>query len=231
MVTASTVKQSKVVLLDFDGTLAATHLAVIECVNRTSAKLGYGPVERDKVSMAIAGGLSLPETFTTVIRGLTPHQVSICVGVYRELYAEVDAECSHLFKGVYTTIQEIHAAGVRLAVLSNKGPVAIAEALQRFRLAPFVACVLGAEAGQPTKPDPTLFHARVAPVFPHVPRTAFLMVGDTTADIRFAKAVGIQSCWASYGYGDPMACRQLAPEYEIGCFTQLLSILTSANQR
>jgi phosphoglycolate phosphatase len=221
----SAATRPEVVLLDFDGTLAATHLAVIECVNRTSAMLGHGLVEQQKISMAIAGGLSLPETFTTAIRGLTPHQVAACVDVYRGLYANVDLEHSRLFEGVRETIKAMHEAGVRLAVLSNKGPIAIARALQRFALASFIAQVLAADPGAPTKPDPALFDLRIAPVFPNVPRSAFLMVGDTTADIRFAKSIGIPSCWASYGYGDPIACKQLAPEHEIGCFAELMSIV------
>ena len=32
------------------------------------------------------------------------------------------------------------------------------------------------------------------------------MVGDTAADIAFAKAVGIAGCWVSYGYGDADRC-------------------------
>jgi phosphoglycolate phosphatase len=224
----SPASRPEVVLLDFDGTLAATHLAVIECINQTSAKLGYTLVERDKISMAIAGGLSLPDTFTTAIRGLTQHEVAACVDIYRGLYAKVDLEHSRLFEGVDATIKTIHEAGVRLAVLSNKGPIAIAGALQRFGLAPYIAHVLAADPGLPTKPDPALFDLRVAPAFPNVPRSAFLMVGDTTADIRFAKSIDIPSCWASYGYGDPIACKQLAPEHEISCFAELLCILSLA---
>jgi phosphoglycolate phosphatase len=228
LVITSSATRPEVVLLDFDGTLAATHLAVVECVNRTLTALGYGLVEQNKVSMAIARGLSLAGTFEVAIHGLTPQEVSVCVDVYRELYTEVDAEHSRLFEGVWTTIQRIHAAAVPLAVLSNKGFVAIATALERFGLAPFIACVLAAEPGLPTKPDPALFDLRVAPAFPNVTRSAFLMVGDTTADIRFAKGIGIQSCWAGYGYGDPLACRRLEPEHEISCFAELLSILSLA---
>jgi phosphoglycolate phosphatase len=169
--------------------------------------------------------LALPETFATVLEGLKPHQVTTCVDVYRTLYAAVDAEYSSLFEGVSTTIQSIHHAGVRLAVLSNKGPMAIADALQRFGLAPFLSCVLAAEPGLPTKPDPALFDLRIAPAFPSTARSAFLMVGDTIADIGFAKMIRMRSCWASYGYGDPIACRKLAPDYEIGCFAELLSVL------
>jgi phosphoglycolate phosphatase len=50
------------------------------------------------------------------------------------------------------------------------------------------------------------------------------MVGDTEADLRFARAVGIRSCWASYGYGDGDACRALAPDYEIAAFPELIEI-------
>jgi phosphoglycolate phosphatase len=225
---SSATARPEVVLLDFDGTLAATHLAVIECVNRTAAELGYTMVEREKISVAIAGGLSLPETFAMAIRDLTPHQVAACVDAYRGLYAEVDLQHSRLFDGVKPTIKTIHEAGVHLAVLSNKGPIAIAGALQRFGLAPFIEQVLAADPGLPTKPDAALFDLRIAPAFPNAPRFAFLMVGDTTADIRFAKSIGIPSCWASYGYGDPISCKQLAPEHEISCFAELLSILSLA---
>jgi phosphoglycolate phosphatase len=214
------------VLLDFDGTLVATHAAVVECVRRTSDELGHGPVERERVSKAIARGLPLPETFATVIQGLTPHQIAHCVDVYRELYGEMDVEHSELFAGVRTTVSAIQQAGLRLAVLSNKGSVAIARALRRFGLASFVDCVLAADPGLPTKPNPALFDRRVVPAFPTTPRSGFLMVGDTSADILFAKTIGIRNCWARYGYGDPIACRELVPDYEIGCFAELLSILT-----
>ncbi len=35
------------------------------------------------------------------------------------------------------------------------------------------------------------------------------------ADLCFAHAVGIRSCWASYGYGDCDTCRALARDFEI----------------
>jgi phosphoglycolate phosphatase-like HAD superfamily hydrolase len=123
--------RTQVVLLDFDGTLAATHLAVIECARRTSAQLGHGLIAEQELRETIAKGLPLPETFAAVIRGLSPAQVAACVDVYRAHYGEVDAEHSILFDEVRTTVQTMHATGLRLVVLSNKGSRAIATALQR----------------------------------------------------------------------------------------------------
>jgi len=54
------------------------------------------------------------------------------------------------------------------------------------------------------------------------------MVGDTEADLHFARDVGIRSCWASYGYGDHDGCRALAPDYEIATFPGLLEIVLLA---
>jgi LysR substrate binding domain len=48
-----------------------------------------------------------------------------------------------------------------------------------------------------------------------VPRSDYIVVGDTEADLEFLRRVGISSCWARYGYGNPVACRALAPDYEI----------------
>jgi phosphoglycolate phosphatase len=62
----------------------------------------------------------------------------------------------------------------------------------------------------------------------HVQVPDYIMVGDTEADLCFARDVGIMSCWASYGYGDRDGCRALAPDYEIAAFPGLIQIVSLA---
>jgi phosphoglycolate phosphatase len=69
---------------------------------------------------------------------------------------------------------------------------------------------------------------RVMPLFVGATASEFLMIGDTSADIAFARAVGIKSCWASYGYGDRETCRALAPDYEIASISDLIAIVSPA---
>jgi phosphoglycolate phosphatase len=52
-----------------------------------------------------------------------------------------------------------------------------------------------------------------------------LIVGDTETDILFAKAAGIASCWASYGYGEPERCRNLRPDHVITTIEQLPALV------
>ncbi len=221
------VRRPQVILLDFDGTLAATHRAVMECIRRTSVELGHPAASDDSLAATIARGLSLPQTFAALIPGLSPSQIEASVETYRAHYPTIDMEHSLLFEGVVSTLRSLHAEGVSLVVLSNKGTPAITAALQRFALDSFIHSVLAQEHGLPTKPDPALFHTRVAPLFPGVPQSDFLMVGDTPTDLRFARGLDMPCCWASYGYGDPDACRQLVPDYQIDSFPALLSVLAS----
>ena len=51
----------------------------------------------------------------------------------------------------------------------------------------------------------------------------FVMVGDTAADIGFAQAAGIASCWVSYGYGDADTCRSMKPDFVVDTLSDLLA--------
>jgi HAD superfamily hydrolase (TIGR01509 family) len=159
------------------------------------------------MAAVIARGPSLADAFHQLSPGLTPDQVEQCVIRYRVLYPEIDIARSVLYDGVQSTLQRLHDAGICIVVLSNKGRAAVEAAVARFGLTDSVRYVLADEPGQPTKPDPDVFYRRVVGLFGARPSSNYLVVGDTEADLRFARAVGIRSCWATYGYGDRDACR------------------------
>jgi phosphoglycolate phosphatase len=175
------------------------------------------------IDRVIASGVVLEEAFAKLLTGATSADVVECVGRYRELYSEVDQETTVLFDGADETLSALHRADRRIVVLSNKGRAAIETALNRFRLLDKVSAVLAADPGEPVKPNPEAFVRRVRPLFEGVPLSAFLMIGDTSADIEFAQASGIASCWASYGYGDADRCLSMKPDLEIRSLSELLS--------
>ena len=51
------------------------------------------------------------------------------------------------------------------------------------------------------------------------------MVGDTEADLLFAKQCGFQSIWARYGYGHLERCQQLKPTHTLDEAIHLLDVL------
>ncbi len=212
-----------VYLLDFDGTIAATRPAGIKCLARTLSEYG-ATVPEEQISAAIGRGELIELAVARLIPGLAAADIPGFVLRYRELYPDIDRELTHLFDGARETITDLHRDGCKIVVLSNKGRAALDTVLDRFDLRDQTSAVIAADPGLPVKPDPQVFHQRVLPLFSGLARSDFVMVGDTTADIAFAQAAGIASCWASYGYGDAGACLAMEPDFVVDALSDLLAI-------
>jgi phosphoglycolate phosphatase len=215
----------EIALLDFDGTMAATRPGVAACLRRTLTELHRTEPDEAALSAVIARGLDLGDTFRRLAPRLSESEIEACVIRYRVHYPTVGIAGTLLYDGVASTLRKLRDMGVSLVVLSNKGRVAVDATLARFGLTDSIDHVLAEEGGAPVKPHPDLFHRRIAALFGARSASDYLLVGDTEADLRFARAVGIAACWAGYGYGDPLACRALAPGHEIAAFPELIEIV------
>jgi phosphoglycolate phosphatase len=208
-------------LLDFDGTLAATRPAGLACLTRTFAERDVS-VSSGVVESVIGSGVPLEAAIAMLVPGLTTNDVADCTTRYRELYPDIDAAMTSLFEGVRETMSALHHDGRKIVVVSNKGRVALEAALARFDLLDMTSAILAADPGLPVKPDPQAFHRRVRPLFEDASLADFIMVGDTAADIGFAQAAGIASCWVSYGYGDADRCLSMKPDFVADALSDLL---------
>jgi phosphoglycolate phosphatase len=217
-----------IALVDFDGTLVTTHFAVAECLRQTLSEAREEVPLDNEIFAVIARGVPLADAFQLLSPGLTSKQIEECVRRYRILYPQIDIVRSILYEGVQSSLRRLRNMGICTVVLSNKGRAAVEASLARFGLAESVRYVLADEPGEPTKPDPDVFYRRVVGLFGARPGSDYIMVGDTEADLCFARDVGIMSCWASYGYGDRDGCRALAPDYEIAAFPGLIQIVSLA---
>ncbi|MCT8267223.1 HAD family hydrolase [Afifella sp. JA880] len=213
----------RIVLIDFDGTLADTRQSVVIGLRQTLSERGFDMPDGQKIKEVIAAGLSLDQAVAVLVPQLAPDEISQCVVAYRDKYPAIDAEHTQLFEGAHETLAALNAAGMAVVVLSNKGVRAIEATLDRFEIE--VSAIIAAEPGAPMKPDPAVFHERVAPLFGARPLGDYLMVGDTRADLAFAKAAGIAACFARYGYGDVSDCLTLAPEHVIATLGELKTLV------
>jgi phosphoglycolate phosphatase len=205
-------------LVDFDGTLCATRPAIVHCLRATLVELtGEAPPD-EELDVVIGRGIALEETFHHLApRALHGDEALLprLVKTYRERYARDGDARTTLFAGWPEALAAINAAGVAVAVVSNKGPKAVHAALAQFGIDRQVALVVGDTPGLAKKPDPAVFHQVIRPAYPDVTTSRILVVGDTDADIRLARNAGLVSCWAQYGYGDPVVCTSLAPDLVI----------------
>ena len=221
----------RVVVFDYDGTLFDTRPAIVHCIQRTFAEAGRPLPDVDAIAATVKTGVPLHETLTDLEQRLEGDRTTLdkMVGVYRKIYLAEAAPFLKPYLGLSETLQTLSADGIKSLVISNKGRAAIHKSLDESGLSSFVDMVFGDEPNFPKKPDPAILTGHVLPQYADLPRDQILIVGDTETDILFAKAAGIASCWASYGYGEPERCRELKPDYVITMIEQLPALVRSGH--
>jgi phosphoglycolate phosphatase len=190
-----------IVGFDLDGTLLETHKDLGTAVNHALAIGGFASVAVDSAKDLIGGGAKI------MLERAIAAQGGVDAVRFRELYKEMlafyganYAVHTRPYPGAIAALDELAARGVRLAVITNKfeefarGVLASLDLLDRFD------CVIGGDTmgkgrAKPA-PDPIL-KARE-----NCGGGSFVYVGDSTYDMRAARAAGVPVVAACYGYCD-----------------------------
>ncbi|UOQ51416.1 HAD family hydrolase [Hymenobacter cellulosivorans] len=206
-------------LFDYDGTLCDTRQAILHGFERTFEHYQVPQPAPETVYSMIGRGLVLGQMLHELRPELSAAELEEWVITYRRIYAREAEPLVTPFPGAYDLFAQLTARGVLIGVLSNKGAAVLEASLAQQGLLPFVALVIGdgtmPEKQLAKKPDPMVFHEVVLPRFPEVPTDRILMVGDTTADLQFARNSRIDSCWVTFGFGDDDQCRALHPTHTV----------------
>lgn len=222
----------RLIIFDYDGTLFDTRPAIVHCLGRAFEQSGRAIPARDAVTDAVGTGATLPDTLLL----LDPRLRGDCAGLdelvvaYRRLYRDEGTALLHQYPSVTETLRELHLSGIICAIVSNKEIDAIRRSLDETGLDPLIDFVVGDQPGTPKKPEPSVVTDLIVPRY-RLGRDEMLIVGDTELDIQFAKCTGIASCWASYGYGAPVSCRALEPDFEISNISHLQEIVVQSDPR
>ena len=212
-------------LLDFDGTICATAPAIRFSLETAFSDLRVDVPDPRRIEIAIGSGLTLLETIQFLHRSsnFSSEESLRLERRYREVYSSDGYQYEVLFPGAEATLEEC-ARHAKIVVLSNKGLKAIEASIDRFALGQYVSAVLAERPRAPWKPDAGLFD-EVQRRVPCVLRDRSLVVGDTEADLRFARNAGLSSCWASYGYGHDARCRAVGFDYLLDQLESLPRVL------
>ena len=216
----------KLIILDFDGTLCATHEVVLFCIKRAYKTLSLILPDYDVVDKTIRAGLGTEKTLRVLSPELSHMEIQHLLDNYEAIYLAEGEQKSALFSKVDEVLVKLYSAGFILTVVSNKPVFALDAALERFQLKQYIAMVIGDTKTLRKKPDPMAYIDFIKPKFKEVDPQEILMIGDTSVDLLFAQNIGASSCWAEYGFGDKKTCRALNPTYTIKNLTDVLSILS-----
>ena len=213
------------IIFDFDGTLADSAAGIVACMRAAFDSCGLEPPTDTDVRCRI--GLTLEEN----IRQLAPTaDVAAVAARYRELHTTVAAPAVTLFDRTDEVLRAAQAAGIRLAIVSQKARLGLRQLLAQFALTDRFDLILGSDDVTTHKPDAALYEWHIEPFLyrlqaeENLRRDRVLVVGDTATDIEFAMNIGARSCWAAYGYGDKRRCSALVPTFRISNVSELLAI-------
>lgn len=212
-------------LIDYDGTLAETRPAILRGLKEAFRATHHRVPPEKEMADHLGHGGTLLDFFQGAVPGSTMEEAQDFIRIYREHYLVADDEETRLFPDVRKTLQTLKNQHYDLVVVSNKLSTTLEKSLERFGINSFFSGVIGAEEGKARKPDPAVYTQRLRPLYPQVTPGNILMVGDTLADLQFAKATQMASCWAAYGHGVETACLAEMPDYQIRHFHELPGLI------
>jgi phosphoglycolate phosphatase len=217
MTTSAKSPKYKLAIFDFDGTLFDTRRAIAHCIQRTFDVRGQARPPATAISRTVSQGIGLEDTFSRLLPAGNPQlsHLPLWVTTYRCLYKDEGEQQVRPFGDVGSLLSKLKNSGTQIAVVSNKGAAAVHHALDAFNLAVHVSLVVGDTPGMAKKPDPMCFEQVIRPHFGKEVCMEAVVIGDTAADIKFARNIGAHACWARYGYGDTEECAALLPEMTI----------------
>lgn len=186
------------VIFDLDGTLVDTLDDLTSAVNHALASAGLPASTRTAVRANTGNGIR------RLIAGSCPEgtEEKVELAVFEEFkrrYAEHDLDETAPYPGIVELLDALEAAGMRMAVVSNKADFAaqrIVEALLPGRF----GAVLGERAPYARKPAPDMVDAVLAAL--GATREQAVYVGDSEVDAATAAACGIPCILCSWGFRD-----------------------------
>jgi phosphoglycolate phosphatase len=208
------------VVFDLDGTLVDSAPDLVATLNVIFGRNGLPPVAYDAARNMVGGGARamIGRGLAAEGRTLGEAEVDRLVRDFIDYYGAHIADHSRPFPGLEAALDELAAAGCRLAVCTNKLEWLSLRLLDAFALSKRFVAICGADTFGLRKPDPELLRLTLARAGGSPDRA--VMVGDSLSDIATARAAGVPVVAVDYGYTEtPVG--ELGPDRVIGALPEL----------
>ena len=184
-------------LFDFDGTLCDTTEGIFNSIIYSLDC--YGIKENDLKKLEFFVGPPLFESYKTIYN-VSDEDALWLIEKYRERYRVKAAEESLIYDGVADMLKKLNNKGKKIAVASSKPKKFVDEISQYHDIYKYYDFVSAEDFKNNHSSKEELINACLD-YFGNPDKSRVLMIGDRFYDIDGAKAVGIDSAGAVYGFG------------------------------
>ena len=218
----------ELIMIDVDGTLVDSVPDLSWCLDETLKQVGLPPRGEAAARNWVGNGV-----IRLVERGIAnhldaPHDEAIfekAMPIFRELYAENTSKRSRLYPGVKEGMDYLKTLPIKIGCITNKDAQFTHPILKDLGLWDYFEIVISGDTLEKKKPDPLpLLHG--AKELGADPEKS-LMLGDSTSDVKAARAAGFDIICMSYGYNHGVDIRDSKPDAVIDSFVELKDLIKS----
>lgn len=212
----------KIIIFDFDGTLADTRHNIILTLQATMRDRGLELRSEEECAATI--GLTLLDSFRTMYPSMSDEDAEACVKHYRDIfYRSIEESIPQLFPGVAPTLERLRDMGVVMSIASSRSSPSLLLFIRSMGIADHFSLVLGSDSVDNHKPHPE-------PVLKTLEKLLFkpseaIVVGDMPVDIVMARNASVRSVGVSYGNATREELVASGADYVIDNFAELLDII------
>ncbi len=186
----------ELLVFDLDGTLIDSELDLAHSVNAVRASMGLDRLEIPVIATYVGDGAPM-----LIRRALGPDASDSAVeqglAFFLRYYGEHMLDNTVLYPGVAESLDAFRAAGLQMAVLTNKPERFSQRIISGLELDDHFFAIFGGNTFETKKPDPEGLLKLIDQA--GASRETTLMVGDSSVDILTARNGGTASCGVTYG--------------------------------
>lgn len=214
--------KAKLVIFDLDGTLLNSIDDLAASTNHALQLHGYPQHERAAYRYFVGNGVR------KLIERALPEDARQADNINRLLqdflayYQTHKTVYTRPYQGIPETLAQLHAAGIQLAVASNKYHQGTLELIRHYFGEKLFSIVLGQREGIPVKPDPTIIHDILTQTT--LPANRTLYVGDSGVDMQTATNSRLTSIGVTWGFRPRTELEANSADYIINSPSELLPI-------
>ena len=184
------------ILFDMDGTLMNTLEDMADSVNAILRQLGHAERSLDEVRAFVGNGAEMLVR-RAMPDGSSEAEIAHALALYQAHYEAHCREKTRPYDGILPLLEELHRAGKRIAVVSNKPEGALRTLCDEY-FAGLVKVVSGDMPGRRRKPWPDMVDAALEKM--SADRNDAVYVGDSEVDVQTGKNAGLPVIGVSWGF-------------------------------
>ena len=215
----------RLILFDLDGTLVDSVGDLAWCGNEMLQRLGLAPHNPDAARAWVGNGVErFVKRFLTGEMDAEPAEDLYQSGleIFEALYADNVSTRSQVYPGVKPALDRLARKNLHLACVTNKPDPFTSHLIEALDLSSYFELVVAGNTTVRKKPDPMPLH--YAADYFELDYRDCLMVGDSSNDVKAARAAGFGIVCVPYGYNHGEDIRKAEPDRVVDDLTQLADL-------